>query len=128
MKHFTDKMEMNISQKRFRDTFIISLLNKPANTHLFWCCFPSSIALYFLLLIRNDCLCLSVSTLLLKDFKITANSSRPVLISCATLWIVLLPKHTSLHPPQSPSSLAHSVPFPLPSPSPWVSVSLSLNN
>lgn len=56
----------------------------------------------FWYLIMDDCLCLSVSTLLLKGFKITANSRRTVLISRAGCGLFYSLRGT-LHPPPSPS-------------------------
>jgi len=58
----------------------------PSLLTLFICLLCSSsqrVHVGFLYLIMDDCLCLSGTTLLLKGFKITANSSRALLISCA---------------------------------------------
>lgn len=73
----------------------------------------------FLCLIMDDCLCLSVSTLLLKGFKITANSSRTVLISCAGCGLFYSPRRSPHPPPQ-----ACSVPSLSPPSSSRVSLSL----
>lgn len=62
-------------------------------------------------------LCLSVSTLRLKDFKISANSSRALLISCAGCGLFYSPRRRvhSTHTPTSPG------PFPTLTPSPRLS-------